>query len=468
MSEAPIVPDRRLTKDSKMKIHKNFMDINPIYRFTRFIQSRHLYKAYQLKSFLRFQVIARFFSFLLKRKGYPVLKKTWEDLYPKEILAQHSLKKWAYNLISHVFELLFEVTFYIPHHTEQKINYFIKTINYHHIEDALQQKKGVLIPSVHFGEMCHILSFLTRQYISIDGKRQKVEVVAIASPENEFMFQELLKRYDNVHVAVTGAFSELRQEIENHLRHNRCVMIMHDYFKRHQYRVPFVYGSKNFDFLIPCPRLLTYLHLKLGSPIIPSLSFPMKNLKHSKVVFFNPIDPHKVDLKRIPPELQKDLEAYCAGALEESKQHAILSLLINKRLYPFVLKYPFLWLELYLFHKRSAFRIKFENITSYYEFFSIIVERLQIFINKSYEPGRSDALIGEKLNQIQTATHPMQNDPHVGIRMELDNAFIELGRLSSRHVFKKIASIVKMKQNLYIREKYSEISILFADLAHLF
>jgi len=206
-----------------------------------------------------------------------------------------------------------------------------------------EKKKGVLIPSVHIGEMYHILSFLARQHITIDGKRKKVGVVVIASPENEFFFQELLKSYDNVFVPVTGAFDVISQEIEYHLQQNRCVMIMHDYFKKHQYRVPFIYGSKSYDFLIPVPRLLTVLHLKLGSPIIPSLSFLRKNLKYSKVVFFPPIDPHKVDFKKIPPALHKDLEEYKAGTLEEAKKHALLSLLINRRLYPFVLKYPFLW-----------------------------------------------------------------------------------------------------------------------------
>ncbi|MHA1618939.1 MAG: hypothetical protein ACTSVZ_06615 [Promethearchaeota archaeon] len=459
--------DRRLNKDTKMKMD-NFIDANPVYRFVHFIQSRHLYESYQHKSFLRFQVIARFFAFLLKRKGWPILKKTWQELYPKEILAHHSPNKWAYNLVSHVIEILFEVTFYIPHHTEQLINHFVTPYGYSHIENALQQKKGVLMPSVHMGEMFHILSFLARQYITIDGKRQKVGVVVIASPENEFFFQELLKRYDNVFVPVTGPFNELSQVIEEHLRQNRCVMMMHDYFKKHQYRVPFVYGSKSYDFLIPVPRLLTVLHLKLGSPIIPSLSFLRKNLKYSKVVFFKPIDPHKVHFKTIPPALHKDLEEYKAGTLEKAKKHALLSLLINRRLYPFVLKYPFLWQEAYLFHKRSAFRIKLDNIRSYYEFYSIIVERLHVLIKKSYEPGRPDALILEKLHQIQIAIQPLQVDPHMGIQMDIDNVFIELGRLTSRRVFKKIVSIVKSKQNQYVSATYPEISILFADLVQLF
>ena len=109
-----------------------------------------------------------------------------------------------------------------------------------------------------------------------------------------------------------------------------------------------------------------------------------------------------------------------------------------------------------------------EKITSYYEFFSIIVERLLTLIKKSYEPGRSDALILEKLIQIQTAIQPMKIDPNTEMRMDLDHAFIELGRLTSRRAFKKIASIVKAKQNQYVRDTYPEISVLFADLAHIF
>jgi len=186
------------------------------------------------------------------------------------------------------------------------------------------------------------------------------------------------------------------------------------------------------------------------------------------VVFFPPIDPHKIDFKKISPALHKDLEEYKAGTLEEAKKHALLSLLINRRLYPFVLKYPFLWQEAYLFHNRSAFRIKLENIRSYYEFYSIIVERLHVLIKKSYEPGRPDALILEKLHQIQIVIQPLQIDPHMGIQMNLDNAFIELGRLTTKRVFKKIVSIVKTKQNQYVSETYPEIAILFADLVRLF
>ena len=95
--------NRRLTKDSKIKNQIKFVDVNPLIRFTHFIQSRHLYEKYRFKSFLRFQVVARFLSFLLKRKSFPLLKKSWEELYPQEILAHHSLKKWTYNLISHIF-----------------------------------------------------------------------------------------------------------------------------------------------------------------------------------------------------------------------------------------------------------------------------------------------------------------------------------------------------------------------------
>ncbi|MHA1584860.1 MAG: hypothetical protein ACTSWL_06370 [Promethearchaeota archaeon] len=459
ISNTAKINNRRLSKDASIKVHKDIMDMNPIFRLMLFIQTRRYNKGFKDVSFLRFQIISRLLAFFVMKKLSSGLQKIWEELYSPQIFKNHSIKKWAYRYNAYIIELMADIVYYIPNHNMKFFNYFFNLEGYNHIEKSLQKERGVLIPTIHLGEMFHIVSALARKSVTIQGKIQRVEVVIIGSPEYEYIFQDIIKNNENLYVPVTGKSDELGPIIEDHLKNNRCVVLMQDYFKKNQFRVPFIYGSKSYNFLIPCPRLLSYLHLKCGSPIVPALSFPIHNLKHSKIIFFEPINLNNINLNqsKFTGEIRKDIQKYRSDELNEKKKVALLALLINQRLYPFALKFPFYWQVIYTFQKRSSFRIEFKDISTYYEFFSIIITRLRDLILKSYEPGRLDSQILSVLNEIQNKIEPLKKDENPNIKIEIKHKYIEIGRLTAKRAFKKVNSIIQSIQNSYIKSSYPEI-----------
>jgi len=355
---------------------------------------------------------------------------------------------------------------FMPNHSIKNISRFIKLEGFEHIEAALQEKKGVLVPMIHLGEMYHPTSALLRKTITIDNKIQKVEVVGIVSPENEFFLREIVKNVDNVYAIVTGKFSDLEKDIEKHLKQNRIVFLLHDYFKKHQNRVPFIFGKKKYDFLIPCPQLLSYFHYKHGIPVIPSNSFPQKDLTRSLVKFYPPINMQELDPLKEPPLLKEEVLKLQQGLLSEREKNSLLALKINQVLYPSALEYPYYWQMVYTLFKRSQFRIQFENVTSYFEFYTIIIHRLEQFMEKTYEPGRKEKEIFEILGKLSKEIEHFRDDPKAKILFR--KKYIEIGLLSSKAAFNKAVSIALARRSVYIKKQFPNLKTLFLELVALF
>ncbi len=457
---------RTLDKKTPMKMHKNFIDYNPLFRFAHTIQTTGKYRHFANKSFLPFRLISIIVGPFILKKVFPILEKAWKFLYSKEFIQKVNIKRWALQLISYMGDLFLDVTFFTPNHTFQRISHYVEMENYNEIEEALQEKKGILIPFIHIGEIYHPVSVLVHTKVKIDNKIQKNEVVIIASKENEFLFQPWLERCDNLFIPVTSNFEILKSEIEHHLKKNRCVFILQDYFKKHQLRVPFIHGSKKYNFLIPCPQLLTYFHYKLGTPVIPCLSLPQKDITRSLVKFFPRIDINLLDPEKEPVEIKEDLIKLQQGNVNYRKQNGLLSLKINKILYPYALKYPFYWQMIATLFKRSRYRITFNNVNSFFEFYTIILQRLTQFIEKSYEPGRKDKEILAIINRLHEEIKPMNDDPKA--KIHLHKKYIEIRLLSTQAAINKVTSIALSKQNQYIKQIYPKVRQLFFDLVNLF
>ncbi len=460
--------DRILDKKASMKIHKNFIDYNIAFRFVNFIQSTGRHKYFERKSFLPFRFLTIILGPLFYKKGFSTLENAWKFLYPQSFLEKHNinLKRWGLQLISYLFDFFLEIMFFMPNHSPKNITRFIKMEGFEHIEAALQKKKGVLVPIIHLGEIYHPTSGLLRKTITIDGKTQKVEVVGIVSPENEFLLRQFVKSWENVFAIVTGKFSDLERDIEKHLKKNRVVFVMHDYFKKHQNRVPFIFGKKKYDFLIPCPQLLSYFHYKNGIPVVPSNSFPQKDLTRSLVKFYPPVDMQKLDPLKEPLLLKEEVLKLQQGLLSDREKNSLHALKINQVLYPSALEYPYYWQMVYTLFKRSQFRIQFDDITSYFEFYTILIQRLEQFMEKSYEPGRKDKEILNVLGRLSEEIEHLREDPKAKILFR--KKYIEIGLLSSKAAFNKAVSIALARRSTYIRKQFPKLQTLFLELVALF
>ena len=257
-------------------------------------------------------------------------------------------------------------------------------------------------------------------------------------------------------VILTNYFKILKKNIEVHLRKNYTVFLLSDYYSENQLRVPFIYNSKHSDFLVPFPQMLNHFHLKLGTPIVPVIAIPKHELKHSVVRFFPEISINTMNISSETEILKHEIINFRNGTLNKKQIYGLHSLLINRQLSPYILKYPFLWQGSFLFFKRTQFRIQLKDINSYREFLQTVLIKLELFINKTYEPGRNDELILQEIKRISIDLEEMEKDPKD--KLQITNKYIELGRLNGKNAFIKVISILEKFQTPNIRQNYKQIS----------
>jgi len=77
---------RSLDKNTKLKMHKNFIDYNPLFRFAHYVQTSGIYRKFSRFPFFPFRLLTIIIGPFILKKGYPILEKTWKFLYPKQII----------------------------------------------------------------------------------------------------------------------------------------------------------------------------------------------------------------------------------------------------------------------------------------------------------------------------------------------------------------------------------------------
>jgi hypothetical protein len=449
-----------LSKDSKMKPTEDFPDNSPVFRLTHFIHRYRLHRHFTRIPFTGFQMISTAMHKIFTKASRGQIEKTWKMLIPPKFLSKRNLDLWTDAFIKFNIELYLDTTFYLPIRSPENIEYFTPVIGLDNIQRALEKGKGAFLTTLHFGEFNHSYFNLMQQHFTINGKQRKFFVAALSSAENEFLFRAMANSIPNFEVILTGSFRELKAIIEKHLALNHVVMVMQDYFHPAQYRVPFNSGKGRHDFLVPCPQMLSYFHLKHETPVIPTICLPGKNLKHSIVKFLPEISLQTCNLEGYHSKLQQDLIKYRNGELPYTKHFGLLSTIINKQLYPNILTHPYLWQASYLFFERTQFRITLKNITHLGTLFRISAERLLQFMEKSYEPGRKDEQIVPLLEEwLKAATECEKNGKDVGM-CQIRNKYIEIGRLNSAAAFRKVLHIIRSHQSSAFRQQYPEFDKL--------
>ena len=245
-------------------------------------------------------------------------------------------------------------------------------------------------------------------------------------------------------------------------------MVMQDFFHPAQYRVPLNSGKGRYDFLVPCPQMLSYFHLKQGTPVIPVICLPGRNLKHSTVKYLPEISLHTCNLEDYHPKLQQDLIKYRNEELPYTKHFGLLSTIINKQLYPYILTHPYLWQGSYLFFERTQFRIRLKNVTHLGSLFRMAAERLLKLIEKSYEPGREDEKIVPLLEQWKESAIACEKEGKSVGSCQIRNKYIEMGRLNSAAAFRKVIHILRSRQSSAFRQQYPEFDKILDNLLDCF
>ncbi|MHA1561080.1 MAG: LpxL/LpxP family acyltransferase [Promethearchaeota archaeon] len=456
----------QLTANSSMRPTETFPEFNFVFSFSHFIQKYRINRFFQYVPFRIFRALSVIIGYTQAQKGHNTVLKTWNFLFPKRILENVNLKRWTNSYIQYNIELWFDTTFYLTCRNSENHDFFNPIEGFNHLEKALRQKKGVLIPVIHFGEFLHTLYSLFHRRIIIDDEPQKILVLALGSKENEYLLRESYKSIDNFNIIVTNDFSELKQTMKEYLKQNYVVFLAHDYFSKKQLRTPFIYNSRRYNFSIPSPQMISHLHLNTGAPIIPVVALPRHNLKHSLVKFFPEVNPMTMKLSSESKTLQKEILNFRRGNLTKKQKYGLLSLLINRELYPNLLRHPFLWQGAFLFFERTQFQIHLNDIQSYKQLLEEILPKLNLYINKTYEPGRKDDKILQEIQRLSNDLEKITIEPRE--KLQINNKFIELGRLNGRAVISKTISIIKSFQNSYIKLKYKKINEKLDSLRNFF
>ena len=467
MAQAKLTPkESQLTAKSSMRPTDTFPEFNFVFSFSHFIQKYRINRFFQYVPFRIFRALSVIIGYTQAEKGHNTVSKTWEFLFPKRVLEKVNLKRWTNSYIQYNIQLWFDTTFYLSVRNSENHDFFNPIEGFNHLEKALRQKKGVLIPLIHFGEFLHTLYSLFHRRIIIDNEPQKILVLALGSKENEYLLRESYKSIDNFSIIVTNNFSKLKEILKEYLNQNYVVFFANDYFSKNQLRTPFIYNSRRYNFSIPSPQMISHLYLNTGAPIVPVVALPRHNLKHSLVKFLPEVNPMAMNLSSESQTLQKEILDFRRGNLTKKQKYGLISLLINRELYPYLLEYPFLWQGAFLFFERTQFKIHLNNIQSYNQLLKEILPKLNLFVRNNYEPGRNDNKILQIIEEITSDLENIVQEPRE--KLQINNKFIELGRLNGRNAFSKTISIIKSFQNSYIKLKYKDINEKIDSLKKFF
>lgn len=347
-------------------------DLQPTYKVASFI---HKYRIYRMFSILPAHVCYTLgklfgFAFLARSKTFQKRIKYAFHLYIPNATPRR-LNQLYHALITHMGQLLFSIMFRDPNAHQGNMHKFVTLKHKERLDEALKQGKGVIMPSIHIGNFIVLLGGLL-----LSG----YDLAVVGNLANITLFQNLMPRKDlgRLYVIGTTKFDEIRKQMEEHLRKNHLLFLMHDFANNRQLATPYYPGK--YDFLIHAPQSWLALHDKVGSPIVPVVSWPMGEMDKTCIEFLD-----------ATPLYQKKATLNPA---QEKQYHGEMNIALHRIFAPFLLAYLHCWEELATVPSgRIGDSMNLPKNTTLANFLHEIEQKAIHIINISYEPGRDDQKI---------------------------------------------------------------------------
>jgi lauroyl/myristoyl acyltransferase len=360
-----------------------------------------------------------------------------------------------------LIEFFFEVTFIMPGRVKSKSNSDLSWEGIEYIQNELKKGKGVIITSLHLGHFLHPGKIILDSTYEFNGKQLPMFLGILSSAENEFLVREQAETYPNLDIIITDNFSNLKQGIENHLKKNHVVFVVQDFCNADQLRVPFIHGMKKYDFLMPCPQLLSYFHYKLGSPVIYCVNIPESDLSRTKTIYFPSVNLYKDPNTEPDENMRKELIRFQKNEMEEYERFGLISTEINRALNPYILQYPFFWEEVYPFLKRSSYFIDISGVNSIGDALEIISERMIAFLKNSFEPGRNTTHLISCFEKLKIESGLMKSKSINDAKLKQS---YDLGRMNTIETLKEIKKIIEALLNDLDSSVKSPIEAILSEL----
>jgi len=392
-----------------MKVLKNVLSkfqsgntkgLQPLFHISFYI---HHYKLYR---FLGLTKIGRRILGMLIGKCYlekipstrTKVLKSLSYLLPR-IASNRIGEKWVKKVYrSWIFNsgtILVDIMLHLPSITSKTLDRFVDFKNLEFLDEALSKRKGAIIASVHTSNIFYVAAGLSMH-------PHNYEVVGVANMKNQKLFRRLLKdeRMKNFHLVGTTNYGDIKNQLENHLKNGRIVIIMCDFSHKGQLHVPFWYGK--LPYLVPFPQSPVALRLKTGAPIIPVLIKSDGRIGKSILEFKNPLpisewlpEVKMLSESPLPSQIQKETFIH--------KIHGEASLMLNSVFAPHLIKNCHLWTEIRQFYGkvRDEFHIKSED--SPIDIVELFESRLERYLVGTYDrqiPSQQRYLAWAKIETI--------------------------------------------------------------------
>jgi lauroyl/myristoyl acyltransferase len=390
------------TKDGKQKkpTSRAFgKELGGIYKVVNFV---HKYYIYKLFRFVPYSAVIGFSHFFTKA-FFTRSKQTNERI--KRNLVQFSGLRFSPKLHRRLVEavlknmalILFDVMLKAPNVTKDNYRKIARLENDQYLVDALKQGKGAIITSLHMGQFFHPVGA-----IALDPRGFKL--VIVANMANQLMFENLvtLPAFKTAKVVGSAGFKDIKDELVASLKAGKVVFLMHDIAGNNNLKVPFLPGEK--DFLMNLPQGAIALQRATGAPIVPVLAIPRGRFTHSTVRFFD------------PAPLLAASEKF--KTLPQKSYHGLMSIEINKVMFPYLVKYLHTWEEIITTGTRTFdIKIRFPKGADLSRIVKDITTWVHGQIDGSFEPGRNDAGLlswfDGLMTQLQATAATGANGEHV-------------------------------------------------------
>jgi lauroyl/myristoyl acyltransferase len=283
------------------------------------------------------------------------------------------------GFLNYLGTMVLDVLIHIPHMLALR-KADPKLIKYHRVDrldKGYEENKGVLIPSLHLGQVFYPLGGI---FGGADPKNPSgfYKLTTLAESSNLSMFRLMIAAFPDYHVFETDKFAIVEKKILPYLKKNHGFLSYHDYMGKNQLRIPF--APPRFNFLKPTPMSIAKLHRKTRAPIVPVAGVPVDAFSRSLLVF-------------PPNELIKETsDKYWDHDDETFLKHVTYA--INKTLNIYAAKHITGWQQLLSFSKYVySLRVEFDAGCTREGFLDGIAEKLKWAIESSFVPDRDDKVI---------------------------------------------------------------------------
>jgi lauroyl/myristoyl acyltransferase len=377
----------------------------PVFRIISFVHKYRIFRPYLYLPTSPLNFWGVFFGkvFLSNKKTYRKLYAAIDAVYGKKI-SHKQRKRIAQGNVNYMGILLMDAMLHSPNIYTHTLDRFISFKNIYYLDDALKQGRGAIVVSMHMGMFFHVIAGLTYH-------PRKYEIATVIQPANRVMYENIVNRPDaqNLHTIASQNYEETREYIENHLKNNGILIVLHDYSKLSHFRAPFWYGK--YPYLMTTPQSALSMHKTVRSPIIPAIIHPNGEIGNSTIEFLNP-----------SPLSETSKKFYNS---DDRVFRGELSLEINRYLAPFIIKYLHVWEEIQNFNLRISDSIEFPKKLKIGAYIDVIEQKISSLLVNSYERNRPDGQLHVCIQQMfplikNSLQNPEQiiNDSHKAINLE--------------------------------------------------